>query len=434
AFCGSLYACRARGPVHAVALRLRGLAGRDGVRRGGDRRRGGRSANSFRTISPRRRYGERHGRGARARRRARGNARLPSAGMATASGGGRGGYRTARSLGADRDQADGHRRLRWRTARLPLYWPNCASHRAVHGRRIRVSANDRGQRALIAAGTRRVSGELRAHHLTGATPVGRCHHRGGSRGAERWARSGARSSGAARWRRGVSGRSAMTHARQASPTVARVAIPQARALHTDPVGAPPPEVRVPALDAPRRTWLDPLVVGIVVLIVGVSILDGVPVGGYFDDGMYVVLAKALATGHGYHWLNLPGYPAATHFPPGYPFVLSLLWRVFPSFPGNVIVFKAANIVFLACSAAGVAIFARRRVGLPRWGAVAVALSASLGLPTLILGTQVMSEPFFLALLFPTLLFAERIADGDRRIGAIVALGVAVGLVTLVRTH
>ena len=226
----------------------------------------------------------------------------------------------------------------------------------------------------------------------------------------------------------------MTHARQASPTVARVAIPQARALHTDPVGAPPPEVRVPALDAPRRTWLDPLVVGIVVLIVGVSILDGVPVGGYFDDGMYVVLAKALATGHGYHWLNLPGYPAATHFPPGYPFVLSLLWRVFPSFPGNVIVFKAANIVFLACSAAGVAIFARRRVGLPRWGAVAVALSASLGLPTLILGTQVMSEPFFLALLFPTLLFAERIADGDRRIGAIVALGVAVGLVTLVRTH
>ena len=186
--------------------------------------------------------------------------------------------------------------------------------------------------------------------------------------------------------------------------------------------------------AARGSWLDPWVVGIVVLVVGLSILDGVPVGGYFDDGMYVILAKALATGHGYHWLNLPGMPAATHFPPGYPLVLSLLWRMYPSFPANVIVFKAASVVFLACSAAGVAIFARRRVGLPRWGAVAVALSASLGLPTLILGAQVMSEPLFLALLFPTLLFAERVADGDRRIAAIVALAVAVGLVTLVRTH
>src|SRR6266567_3317187 len=78
--------------------------------------------------------------------------------------------------------------------------------------------------------------------------------------------------------------------------------------------------------------LTPWLVGAVVLVVGLSIIDTLPVGALLDDGMYVILAKSLATGHGFRWLNVPGMPPATHFPPGYPALLALVWLLVPSFP------------------------------------------------------------------------------------------------------
>src|ERR1051325_3241314 len=88
-----------------------------------------------------------------------------------------------------------------------------------------------------------------------------------------------------------------------------------------------------------RPWMMTLLVGAAVLAVGVALVDGLPVGVTNDDGMYVILAKSLATGHGYRWLNLPGAPAATHFPPGYPAMLALLWLIAPRLPANVVLLK-----------------------------------------------------------------------------------------------
>ncbi len=59
-------------------------------------------------------------------------------------------------------------------------------------------------------------------------------------------------------------------------------------------------------------------------------------GFYHDDGIYVVTAKALATGQGYRILSLPYEPSQTKFPPLYPFLLSLIWRVNPQFPDNLL--------------------------------------------------------------------------------------------------
>jgi len=39
-----------------------------------------------------------------------------------------------------------------------------------------------------------------------------------------------------------------------------------------------------------------------------------PVGIFHDDGVYLILAKALASGDGYRYLHLPGAPLATHYP------------------------------------------------------------------------------------------------------------------------
>ncbi len=181
-------------------------------------------------------------------------------------------------------------------------------------------------------------------------------------------------------------------------------------------------------------WLAPLLAGIIVLVVGVALIDAVPIGGIFDDAAYVILAKSIATGQGFRWLNVPGAPAATHFPPGYPVVLAALWKILPRFPANVLLFKVANAVFLSVAAAGVAVFARRRLGFSPIASLVLTLAGTLAVPMLFLSTQVLSEPLFLALLVPTLLFAERVVEGDGRASEIALLGLTVGLVTLVRTQ
>lgn len=201
------------------------------------------------------------------------------------------------------------------------------------------------------------------------------------------------------------------------------------AVATIPATASATEARaVPA-------WLVSMLVGAAVFGVGAVMVDGLPVGVAHDDGMYVILGKALATGQGYRWLHVPGVPAATHFPPGYPAVLALLWWLFPAFPANVLVFKLANALFVGLAATGCFRFAKARFSMSDGGAAMFAIVATLGIPTLALSALVMSEPLFLALLLPTLLLAERIADGsERRSRDLVMLALLVGIATLVRTH
>ncbi|HXT15915.1 MAG TPA: hypothetical protein VN706_09835 [Gemmatimonadaceae bacterium] len=178
----------------------------------------------------------------------------------------------------------------------------------------------------------------------------------------------------------------------------------------------------------------PVLTGALVLLVGVFAMDGVPVGAVHDDAMYVLLAKALATGHGYRWINVPGAPAATHFPPGYPALLALVWRLVPSFPENVIAFKFVNALLLALAAATLTHFARRRLNFSARAACAVVLAGALAVPTLVLSTVVMSEMFFLALLIPALWLAERVVDDDSSTRDAVVVGLLAGMLMLVRSH
>jgi len=197
------------------------------------------------------------------------------------------------------------------------------------------------------------------------------------------------------------------------------------------------------LAAPARTrsWSLPLerampwIAGAIVLAVGIALVDALPVGVVHDDGMYVVLAKSLATGQGYRWIHVPGAPAATHYPPGYPALLALLWLAYPVFPANVILFKVANACLAAVAAAAWVIFARERFAMSSVGAGALSIISILSIPMLTLSVMVMSEPFFIALVIPILLYAERSIDEEApRRRDIVLLGIAAGVATLVRTH
>ncbi|MDA1314695.1 MAG: phospholipid carrier-dependent glycosyltransferase [Acidobacteria bacterium] len=56
--------------------------------------------------------------------------------------------------------------------------------------------------------------------------------------------------------------------------------------------------------------------------------------GYLhDDSLYLSSARSLAEGGGYVLPSLPSEPPQSKYPIGYPFLLSLLWRIEPDLPG-----------------------------------------------------------------------------------------------------
>lgn len=181
---------------------------------------------------------------------------------------------------------------------------------------------------------------------------------------------------------------------------------------------------------------DSRIVGVLVAAIALAIalaaVPNWPAGVFQDDGIYVILGKGLATGEGYRYLNLPGAPYATHYPPGYPLFLALLWKVSPQFPQNVALFTFANAGFLGLTAFATFRFTRERLRLSTLGAALVSLAGSVSMPALIFGVFVLSEPMFMALLMLVLVYAERVADRASWRDALF-VGLAGGALAMVRT-
>jgi len=176
----------------------------------------------------------------------------------------------------------------------------------------------------------------------------------------------------------------------------------------------------------------PLVLAAIVLAVALLTITPWPVGVFQDDAIYVVLAKALASGEGFRMINMPGAPHGTHFPPGYPLVLAVLWKLFPSFPDNIVVFKFLNAALLAATAVATYHFGRSRLGLEPLGAATAAVLGTISVVVLMITGVVLSEPLYMLLVIPTLVVAERAAeDGSARTAA--GAGALIGVLALVRT-
>lgn len=122
-------------------------------------------------------------------------------------------------------------------------------------------------------------------------------------------------------------------------------------------------------------------------------------GLYYDDGIYLQGARELALGHGYRLASEPGLPAIVKYPPLFPFIVSFIWRLFPSFPDNLPVLKAFNIL-LTLSGLGVFYhFCRSSLRLPQanWFALAFVLYWGLN-PVLARGAvDMLSEPLYFLL-------------------------------------
>lgn len=173
-------------------------------------------------------------------------------------------------------------------------------------------------------------------------------------------------------------------------------------------------------------------VALITLVVGLTTMTSDLIGVFFDDAIYVLVAKGIAEGQGYVYPQLPGTPPAIHYPPVWPALLALVWKLGPAFPDNLGLLKALNPVVMAIAAYAGTLVGARLFALPVWVAAVAVLAATTSVPMHVLTNVVLSEPLFIALLFPTMYAAERLRhDGGWRWA--LAAGALAGTLVLTRT-
>jgi hypothetical protein len=155
-------------------------------------------------------------------------------------------------------------------------------------------------------------------------------------------------------------------------------------------------------------------------------------GDFHDDSVYYVTAKSLASGAGYRIESLPGEPAQTKYPPLYPLLLSIAWKLDPQFPRNLTI--AAWLSWLALPAVLFQLPALfRRLGFSTGRTWLVLILFAVNPYVALFSTQLLSEMLFLALIVTAMLLIERAVDGEPRAFLAAAAGVAGGLAYLTRS-
>ena len=177
-----------------------------------------------------------------------------------------------------------------------------------------------------------------------------------------------------------------------------------------------------------------LVLGGVLLVWAYAICISLPAAGLFhDDGVYVVTARALAEGQGYRIISLPESTPQTKYPILFPWVLSLIWRISPVFPDNLLLLRmvpvVSTVVWLWLSWRLLL-----RCGAPRPACAAVVALTAASPWVVFLGTSLLSETLFAALLTGSLLHLTKLHEDSPPVGRVCALaGLLAGACFLTRT-
>ena len=144
-------------------------------------------------------------------------------------------------------------------------------------------------------------------------------------------------------------------------------------------------------------------------MVAVKSLDMPHLGRFHDDGIYWVCAKSLAQGPGYRILSLPDQPYQTKYPPLYPLLLSVIWRVNPSFPDNLPLATLVSWLMLPLYL----VLARRiflDLGLGPTHALVLCVLLALNPYVVLYSVSLMSELMFSCLLLGCLWLAKRAGE------------------------
>lgn len=176
------------------------------------------------------------------------------------------------------------------------------------------------------------------------------------------------------------------------------------------------------------------IVGIVVSTVTalLSISRHLLPGVFNDDGAYLALGRALASGAGYHSTYLAGAPLQVKFPPGYPALLSALWRVAHT-PGAVQTIAVA-INILACGIAAALFWwiAHERLRVPAAVTATFVVLPFVLDPAVQYFTLVLSEPLFLLAMAIAFVLVDR--REPRSTAGAIALGATLAIAVFLRTQ
>jgi len=150
-------------------------------------------------------------------------------------------------------------------------------------------------------------------------------------------------------------------------------------------------------------------------------------GDLHDDSLYYVSAKSLADGGGYRIESLPGEPSQTKYPPLYPLLLSVAWRINPEFPRNLPI--AAWISWLAFPAIMLQlVWLFPRLGIAGWRGWMLTLLVAVNPYMLVFSSTLVSDLAYAALMLAAILLTERATRASA-----IAAGAVAGLAYLTRS-
>jgi|GEM_PF-6919493 len=133
-----------------------------------------------------------------------------------------------------------------------------------------------------------------------------------------------------------------------------------------------------------------------------------------DDSVYLILAKALATGQGFSRLDIAGNPPEPQYPPGWPLLLSGVAFLFPDVVNHLIAFQAVTAL---CSilAFPVACWLLRRNSSVPDGVLIFLVSLAFLNPYMLFVScqQTLSEPSYILFSFLSILLLEHAVDQAR---------------------
>jgi hypothetical protein len=136
-------------------------------------------------------------------------------------------------------------------------------------------------------------------------------------------------------------------------------------------------------------------------------------GFFHDDAIYVITAKALAHGQGYKLIFLPHAPIQTKFPILYPALLAMIWKLWPSFPNNLVLMKWLTLVFGAATVGLSYLYVIRFGYFPNTVAGIAALFCASSSIFLYFSTETLSEMPFAFLVIIGLWFFEAQLENPR---------------------
>jgi hypothetical protein len=122
-------------------------------------------------------------------------------------------------------------------------------------------------------------------------------------------------------------------------------------------------------------------------------LDMPQFGFQHDDTIYYVCAKAWATGQGHRIISLPDQPWQTKYPPVFPLLLSLVWRIAPEFPANL---KIATVLcwLMTPPLLWLVRILYRRYDFPAWWAWVMVAALAVNPYLQLFSTSLLSETLF----------------------------------------